>query len=272
MEVQNLSKTTRRAEFLRKMDEIIPWGKIVELVQPYYYNKKLGRKLIPLETMLRMYFLQIWFSLSDPAVEDAIYDSLAFKEFMKISFGNFKVPDETTLCNFRHLLEENKIGEKINELVKNMLENSGLIMHGETVVDATIITASKSTRNENHERDPEMKSTKKGGNYYFGGKIHIGVDDGTGYVHSFEVTAANEHDVTVAHKLVREDDEYCKGDSGYIGVEKREEILADEHLAQVEFRTVRHPSSKKAKSECQKYWNKKVESYHQCRYRFHEKT
>lgn len=236
-------KTTRRSDFLNRMDKIVPWNKIIDLIKPFYYNNKTGRKATELETILRMYFLQNWFSLSDGAIEDEIYDSLAMKDFMKISASNYNVPDETVLCNFRHLLEENNIGKDIEKLINSLLEENGLIMHGGTIVDATIISAPKSTRNKDNSRDKEMHSTKKAGNYYFGAKLHIGVDSGTGYIHSHTTTSANKHDITEVHNLIRKDDRVVKGDSGYIGIEKRDEIKNDNYLSQIEYRTVRRPSS-----------------------------
>jgi transposase, IS5 family len=241
-------KTTRRSEFLNRMDKIIPWNKIIDLIKPFYYNNKTGRKATELETILRMYFLQNWFSLSDGAIEDEIYDSLAMKDFMKISASNYNVPDETVLCNFRHLLEENNIGKEIEKLINSLLEENGLIMHGGTIVDATIISAPKSTRNKDNSRDNEMHSTKKAGNWFFGAKLHIGVDSGTGYIHSHTITPANEHDITQVKNLIREDDRSVKGDSGYIGIEKRDEIKNDNHLSQIEFRAVRRPSGYRKKS------------------------
>lgn len=238
-------KTTRRSEFLNKMDKIIPWKEIIEVIKPYYYKNKTGRKATDLEKVLRMYFLQNWFSLSDGAVEDMIYDSLAMKDFMKISASDYKVPDETVLLNFRHLLEKHELGKEIERLVLHLLELNGLIMHGGTIVDATIISSAKSTRNKKEERDPEMASTKKNGNWFFGCKVHIGVDAGTGYIHSHITTPANNHDITQAHMLIKKDDETFKGDSGYIGIEKRDEIKDDKHLSSIEYRIVPKPSSQK---------------------------
>lgn len=238
-------KPTRRSEFLNRMDKIIPWNKIIELIQPYCYNNKTGRKATDLKKILKMYFLQNWFSLSDGAVEDAIYDSLAMKDFMEISASDYVVPDETVLCKFRHLLETNNIGKQIEQLINVLLNTNGLIMHGGTIVDATIISAPKSTKNKDNSRDEEMASTKKSGNWYFGAKIHIGVDSGTGYIHSHTITPANEHDITQVKNLIREDDEVVKGDSGYIGIEKREEIKNDEILSKINYEIVSRPSSYK---------------------------
>jgi IS5 family transposase len=248
LQYQNHKKRTRREEFLNKMDKIVPWEQIAQLIRPHYYSNVTGRRATNLNVILRMYFLQIWFSLSDEGLEDSIYDSKSFSHFLGVDFDLVKVPDATVLCNFRKIIFENRLDEEIMDLVQELMYKNGLIMRGGTIVDATIHEAPKSTRNANHERDPEMGSTKKHGNYHFGCKSHIGVDAGTGLVHSLEVTAANEHDITATSKLIREDDEVLIGDSGYIGIEKRDEITNDPHLSQVEYRIVKRPSSWKKKA------------------------
>lgn len=183
--------------------------------------------------------LQAWFSLSDEGVEDAMYDSYAFRKFSRIDFLTEQVPDATTLLKFRKLLVDNGINEKLFEDVKARLEKAGLIMHGGTVVDATIIAAPKSTKNKSGRRDEEMHQTKKGNEW------HFGCDAQTGYVHT--ATAANVHDITEAHKLVRDDDEVVYCDSGYLGIEKREEIRKDAHLSKVEYKIAKRPSSLQSK-------------------------
>ena len=230
-------RTTKRDSFLACMDEITPWEEFVELIKPYYYNNKRGRKPCGIETMLRMYLLQTWYSLSDEAVEDAIYDSYAMRKFMHIDFIEGNVPDATTLCKFRKIITENGIAELYFKAVNQFMEEHGYIMHGGTIVDATIIDAPKSTKNADDSRDPEMHQTKKGNEWYFGAKIHAGVDAGTGLVHTIKVTAANVGDATVAHELLREDDEVVYGDSAYCALEKHSEIKNDEHLSKIEFRT-----------------------------------
>ena len=174
--------------------------------------------------MLRMYLMQNWFNLSDAAIEDAIYDSYAMRSFMHIDFLEEQVPDATTLLKFRHLLEEHKIGEKIFADVTARLEKSGLIMHGGTIVDATIIAAPSSTKNKEHKRDEEMHQTRKGNQWYFGMKAHIGVDEFSGLVHHVQCTAANVADVTVTHALLHGKEDSVFGDSGYTGAEKRDEL------------------------------------------------
>lgn len=238
-------KKTRREKFLDTMDQMIPWEDWTKMIQPYYPSGKRGRPPKGIETMLRMYLMQNWFNLSDASLEDAIYDSYAMRTFMHIDFYKEQVPDATTLLKFRHLLEAHHIGEKIFADVNARLEKAGLIMHGGTIVDATIISAPSSTKNQTGKRDPEMHQTKKGNQWYHGMKIHSGVDAGAGYVHTITATAANVHDIDEAHNLIREDDNVVYGDSGYSGLAKREEIASDEHLSGIEFRTCLRPSSLK---------------------------
>ncbi len=193
--------------------------------------------------MLRMYLMQNWFHLSDEGVEDAIYDSYAMRKFMQLDFSKESVPDATTLTKFRHILEENHIGEKIFADVRDRLDRGGMIMHGGTIVDATIVSAPSSTKNRDGERDPEMHQTKKGSQWHFGMKVHIGADAGTGYVHTITGSAANVHDIEEAPKLFREDDNVGYGDSGYLGIEKRDEVKNDPNLSMIVFRINKRPSS-----------------------------
>jgi transposase, IS5 family len=239
IEYGNRRRVSRREQFLETMNSTIPWGIWVGLIEPHYYAErpgKKGRKPKPIETMLRMYLLQVWFSLSDEGVEDAIYDSYAMRRFMGLDFAVEQVPDATTLLHFRHLLEKHKLGEKLFEAQNEIFEAEGWIMRGGSIVDATIIAAPSSTKNASGERDPEMHQTKKGNQWYFGMKAHIGVDAGTGYTHSLTATAANVHDLDEAVNLVRHDDEVVYVDAGYQGAEKRPEIADDEHLSKVEWR------------------------------------
>ncbi len=229
-------RRTKRDEFLECMDEIIPWDEIIKLIEPYYYKNIKGRKAIPIETMFRMYLLQRWYSLSDEGLEDAIYDSYAMRKFMRIDFLEDSVPDATTLCKFRKLVVDNGIDELFFDSVQRFMEENGYIMRGGTIVDATIIDAPKSTKNQSQERDPEMHQTKKGNQWYFGAKLHVGVDAGTGLVHSVETTAANVSNSKVAHKLFREDDRVGYGDSAYCALEKHDEIQNDPNLSKIDFR------------------------------------
>lgn len=243
IEYGNRKRTTKREEFLDIMDEIIPWDEWVEFVRPYYPAGKRGRPVKGIETMLRMYLLQTWFNLSDEGAEDAIYDSYAFRKFMKIDFMTEQVPDATTLLKFRHMIEKNHLGEEFFRAINRVMEATGHIMHGGTIIDATIINAPSPTKNAEKKRDPEMHQTKKGNEWKFGMKCNIGVDTGSGLVHSITATSANVHDITEAHKLIRKDDKVVYGDSGYLGIAKREEIRNDEHLANIEYRINRRPKS-----------------------------
>lgn len=243
MEYSFRRKKTRREEFLESMDEIIPWDEWVSVIEPYYPQGKRGRPPIGIEKMLRMYLLQIWFNLSDPATEDAIYDSYAMRKFTEIDFMTEAVPDETTLCKFRHLLEKNELNKLFFDAINRVMVQTGHMMKGGTIVDATIINAPSSTKNAQKARDPEMHQTKKGNEWRFGMKCYIGVDAGSGPVHTMTVTAANEHDITETAKLLREDDRVVYGDSGYLGVQKRPEITSNEHFSKIDFRINRRPSS-----------------------------
>jgi IS5 family transposase len=236
VEYGNRRRVCRREQFLGMMDATIPWASWVGLIEPFYYSGKRGRKPKPVETMLRMYLLQVWFSLSDEGVEDAIYDSYAMRWFMGLDFAVEQVPDATTLLHFRHLLEKHRLGEKLFESQSQIFTEQGWIMRGGSIVDATIIAAPSSTKNATGERDPEMHQTKKGNQWYFGMKAHIGVDAGTGYTHSVSATAASVHDLDQVADLVRDDDEVVYADAGYQGVEKRPDVAGDGHLSKVEFR------------------------------------
>ena len=260
IEYSERKRTTKREEFLRKMDEIIPWDSWIELIKPYYPSGRRGRPVRGIETMLRMYLMQIWFNLSDEGIEDAIYDSYAMRSFLGINFMSEQVPDATTLLKFRHLLEKNNIGEAIFKDIKERLDKAGLIMHGGTIVDATIISAPSSTKNRTGERDPEMHQTKKGNQWYHGMKVHAGVDAGTGYVHTIDGTAANVHDVDKAPDLIREDDSVVYGDSGYLGLPERKEVLSSDHLSDIEYKINKRPSSLKITDEYNGInWDKEIE-------------
>ena len=239
VEYGNRRRVSRREKFLETMDATIPWAAWVGVIEPHYYADgpgKRGRKAKPVETMLRMYLLQVWFSLSDEGVEDAIYDSYAMRRFMGLDFAVEQVPDATTLLHFRHLLEKHQLGEKLFASQNEIFEAAGWIMRGGSIVDATIIAAPSSTKNATGERDPQMRQTKKGNQWYFGMKAHIGADAGTGYVHSVTVTGANVHDLDEVVNLVRDDDEVAYTDAGYQGVDRRPDVTGDEHLSTVEFR------------------------------------
>ena len=261
IEYSRRKKKTRREEFLDTMDQMIPWKDWIALIEPYYPSGKRGRPTRGIETMLRMYLMQNWFNLSDAAMEDTIYDSYAMRSFIHIDFYKEQVPDATTLLKFRHLLEEHHIGEMIFADVNARLEKAGLIMHGGTIVDATIINAPGSTKNKTGKRDPEMHQTKKGNQWYHGMKVHSGVDAGSGYVHTITATSANVHDIDEAAKLIREDDEVMYGDSGYSGMTKRPEVVNDKHLSGMEYRTNVRPSSLKTSDTYKGInWEKEMEN------------
>ncbi len=221
MEYSNRRRTTKREGFLKKMDQILPWMKWVDIVRPYYPTGKRGRPPREIEVMLRMLLLQLWFNLSDEAVEDAIYDSYAMKSFLSLDFDEAEqVPDATTLCKFRKLLNEHHLQKEIFDEVQRVLEKEGKQVKGGSIVDATIIEAPKSTKNANGEKDPEMHSVKKGTQWYFGMRIHIGADPLHGFVHTITGTAANRSEVKEAPNLLREDDEVVYGDAGYCKLER----------------------------------------------------
>ena len=221
------------------MESTIPWAQWVVLIEPHYYASspgKKGRKAKPVETMLRMYLLQVWFSLSDEGVEEAIYDSYAMRRLMGLDFTVEQVPDATTLLHFRHLLEEHKLGELLFQAQNRIFDEQGWIMRGGSIVDATIIAAPSSTKNATGGRDPQMHQTRKGQQWYFGMKAHIGVDAGTGYVHTVTATAANVHDLDEAANLVRDDDEVVYADAGYQGADRRPEFTGDGRRAKTTWR------------------------------------
>jgi IS5 family transposase len=260
IEYANRKRITKRETFLKIMDEIIPWSEWLEFIRPFYPKGEQGRPPRGIELMLRMYLLQIWFNLSDEMTEDSIYDSYAMRRFMRLDFFEEQVPDATTLLKFRHLLERHGLGKKLFEAINVMLEAKGCMMHGGTIVDATILTAPSSTKNATGERDPEMHSTKKGNEWHFGMKAHIGVDAGSGYTHTVEATAANVHDVTKANYLIRKDDEVVYGDSGYQGIEKRPEIKNDNVKSKIVYRiNQRHSKVKKLPEGVSREVERKIE-------------
>jgi transposase, IS5 family len=211
------AKTTRRAVFLSEMDRVVPWSALCKLIEPHYPKAGNGRPPVGLERMLRLYFLQQWFNLSDPAVEEALYESISMRDFVGIDLGLEPVPDETTVCKFRHLLERHELGRRLFEEVGRHLQAQGMKVSGGTIVDATIIAAPPSTKNASGERDPEMRQTKKGNQWYFGMKGHIGVDSKTKLIHSAVVTPANVHDSQPLPNLLHGTETRVWGDAAYIG-------------------------------------------------------
>jgi IS5 family transposase len=214
---EKFGKTTRRASFLAEMDRVVPWKDLCRLIEPYYPKAGNGRHPIGLERMLRIYFLQQWFNLSDPAAEEALYDSATMRQFVGVDLGREPAPDETTILNFRHLLEQHELGRAIFERVHVHLEARGVTIANGTIVDATIINAPSSTKNAAKARDPDMHQTKKGQQWYFGMKAHIGVDSGTKLIHAVVATAANVHDATILPDLLHGEETRVWGDQAYKG-------------------------------------------------------
>lgn len=216
------SKRTRKREFLEQMERVVPWADLVALIEPFHTKKnKVGRPPFALESMLRIHFLQQWFALSDPAMEEALFDMPLFREFARLPTGVARLPDESTILRFRHLLEQHGLAPKILEAVNRTLTDKGLLLRTGSVVDATLIAAPSSTKNASGTRDPEMHQTKKGNNWHFGMKAHIGVDRDSGLVHTVIGTSANVNDVTVANALLHGKEEEVFADSGYRGAAKR---------------------------------------------------
>ena len=214
----NKGKTTRKERFLAEMEQVVPWVLLQRLIEPFYSEGLSGRRPYPLSMMLRIHLMQTWFALSDPGMEDALYDMPALRQFAKLS-SVASVPDETTILNFRHLIEQNELAPEILASVNGHLSRKGLMVKRGTMVDATIIEAPTSTKNADGERDPEMRQTKKGNEWHFGMKAHIGVDVDSGLVHTVVTTPANESDVAQIDDLLHGKEETIHGDAGYLGAE-----------------------------------------------------
>ena len=217
-------KRTRKEIFLDEMEQVVPWAPLLALIEPHYPKLgRPGRQPYPLATMLRIHFLQQWYALSDPAMEEALYDTAVMRRFAQLN-GLDDIPDETTILNFRRLLETHDLAPQILERVNAHLARKGQSLRAGTIVDATIIAAPSSTKNREGKRDPEMRQTRKGNQWYFGMKAHVGVDEDSGLVHHVECTAANVADVTQVHKLLHGKEETVYGDSGYTGAGRRAEL------------------------------------------------
>ena len=224
--VLNLTtKRTRKREFLAEMERVVPWAALIALIAPYAPEGKRGRPPFAVETMLRIHFMQQWFTLSDPAMEEALHDVPLFREFAGLNWDT-AVPDETTILRFRRLLEEHKLSAQILAVVNELLSAKGLLLRAGTVVDATLIAAPSSTKNASGERDPEMKQSQKGNQWYFGMKAHIGVDADSGLVHTVRGTAGNINDVLEANTLLHGKETQAWGDAGYQGADKRPDAKA----------------------------------------------
>jgi IS5 family transposase len=236
----NLStKKTRKREFLEEMERVVPWKVLVEIIEPYWPKSKTGRPPFVIETMLRIHYMQQWFGLSDPAMEEALHDVPLYLEFAGLSSGASRIPDETTILRFRHLLEKHDLAVDMLRVVNQLLQNKGLMLKTGTAVDATLISAPSSTKNASGERDPEMKQSKKGNQWFFGMKAHIGVDAESGLVHSVRGTSGNVNDVVEANRLLHGEEEVAFADSGYRGANKRPDAKSG-----VTWHIARRPSSR----------------------------
>jgi IS5 family transposase len=242
-ELTTAKKQTKREKFLSEMEAVVPWQTLTALIEPHYpkTGKKGGRPPYPLATMLRIHLLQQWYSLSDPAMEEALIEVPTMRRFAGIELISDRIPDETTILTFRHLLEKHGLGEQIFETVKALLAARGVTMRQGTIVDATLIAAPSSTKNKEGKRDPEMHQTKKGNQWYFGMKVHAGVDKDSGLIHSVVVTAANVHDLTPVAELLHGDEEVVYGDAGYQGIAKRREMAGKT----TEFRVAMGPGKRR---------------------------
>jgi transposase, IS5 family len=278
---EKFRKKTRKEQFLDEMEVIIPWQDLTQAIEPFYPQPEgAGRRPIGIERMLRIHFLQHWFNLSDPAVEEALYDSRALRQFVGIDLGREPVPDETTVCKFRHLMEQHNLGDQLFHLVNQFLQENGLKVSRGTIVDASIIHAPSSTKNQKKQRDPEMHQTRKGNQWYFGMKAHIGVDSNTKLIHSVVATAANVHDSQILGDLLHGNETRVWGDSAYTG---QKHVLAEQapaakdftqakgsrnrHLTQGDRATNRNKSRVRAKVEHQFAVIKRQFGFNKVRYR-----
>ena len=211
-------KQTRKEQFLHQMDQIIPWKELSKAIEPHYPRPKgSGRRPVGIERMLRIHFMQHWFNLSDPGMEEALYDMAVMRDFAGIDLGREAAPDETTICKFRHLLEQKNLGERLFHLVNQYLQENNLFVSKGTIVDATLIDAPTSTKNKEKQRDPDMHQTRKGNQWYFGMKAHVGVDSQSKLIHSVAVTPANTHDSQVLEDVLHGEETVVWGDSAYSG-------------------------------------------------------
>ncbi|MGF6439304.1 IS5 family transposase [Paraburkholderia youngii] len=220
------TKRTRKREFLDEMRRVVPWARLIALIEPHYPRGKTGRPPFPIATMLQIHFMQQWFGLSDPAMEEALYDVPLYREFAGLDEGMTRLPDESTILRFRHLLETHGLAAQMLTLVNEILSEKGLMLKVGSAVDATLISAPTSTKNGSGTRDPEMHQTKKGNQWYFGMKAHVGVDAESGLVHTVIGTAANVHDINAAEALLHGQEMDVYADAGYQGIEKRCQVSA----------------------------------------------
>lgn len=240
-EYQNKKRKTRREKFLERMDKLIPWARLEKKLRRYYPKGHNGRPPYPLGVMLRIHCMQLFYNLSDPAMEDALYEIESMRRFAGLRLSD-RLPDETTILNFRHFLERRKLGRKLFDEINGYLNEHDLMLREGSIVDASIIAAPSSTKNQQQARDPEMHQTRKGKQWHFGMKLHIGVDDVSGLIHSLDTTPANTHDLNVADKLLHGDERRVFGDAGYQGIDQREEHQDRE----VSWYIAERPSTRKA--------------------------
>ena len=276
------ARATRKAEFLARMEALVPWAQFCALIEPYYPRAGNGRAPIGIERMLRMYLIANWFNLADEACEDALYDIAAFRDFCRIDLGRERVPDATTLLNFRHLLEQHQIGAALFAKVGELLLANGMKLSGGTIVDATLIAAPPSTKNRDNSRDPEMHQSKKGNQWYFGMKLHIGADSKTGLVHSASVTAGNVHDNHELPNLLHGGETRLYADSAYRGEQQKKRLkelapkardftnkraYKNQPLSDVDKETNRRKSSVRSKIEHPFLTIKRIWGFAKVRYR-----
>jgi len=280
-EYENKRRKTRREVFLDEMEKLIPWKRLESRVKRHYFKNKTGRPPYSLSVMLRVHCLQLIYNYSDPAMEDALYEIESLRRFAGLRLSN-RIPDETTILNFRHLLEAHGLGRSLFEVINAHLNEKGYMLRQGSIVDATLIEAPSSTKNREGQRDPEMHQTKKGNQWHFGMKLHIGTDADTGLVHSAEGTSANVHDITMAGELLHGDEKHVYGDAGYLGIHKREEHEGRDvewHIAvrpgkrktmpagSDELKTEQAKASIRAKVEHPFRWVKGIFGYDKLRYR-----
>ena len=250
---------TSKKEFLDKIEKLIPWSKWIEIIKPIYYKGEIGNQPYDLELMLRIFVLQNLYDMADMKVMNEVIDSRAFSDFCGVDSPN-QVPDGDTIGRFRNVLENNGIQEKLFANVVGILKDKGLILKRGTIVDSTLVAAPSSTKNTEKKRDPDARSVKKGNQWHFGYKAHIGVDKDTGLVHTVKATSANEHDVTMTSQLLHGEEKEVYGDSGYIGAEKRKDaVIRNKSGKKIKYKINRKPSQIKKLSTSGQYYAKKTE-------------
>ena len=240
LEFSHKKRKTRRERFLERIDALVPWAALEAQIEPVYPKPGRGRRPYPLAVMLRIHCVQLCYNLSDPAMEDLLYEAESVRRFCGLTLAG-PIPDESTILHFRHLLEQHELGQALFETINADLAGQGLRLQAGTIVDASIIAAPSSTKNQDRARDPEMHQTRKGNEWHFGMKLHIGVDAALGLTHSLSTTAANTADVTEAHRLLHGDEREAWGDAGYQGVERRPEHAGSE----VEWRVAMRPGRRR---------------------------